>query len=163
MLSDNGRKLAVASAAPAHAVPPRNAESPDAAPKPKRKGAAGQKRTARIVQVATGERDDREKQRLKLLDRLMLCQGRGAISRAAEEYREAGFDFPEQQDVQLQLLEHFNEARAREAVTVLQRLLQKEPPIKRPVLDQRLRRLEEYADEPATREQAAALRRSIRA
>ena len=64
--------------------------------------------------------------------------------------------------MQLQLLEHFNEAHAREAVEVLSRLLEKEPPIKRPVLNQRLRRLEEYADEAGTREAAAQLRRTIR-
>jgi hypothetical protein len=42
------------------------------------------------------------------------------------------------------------------------RLLAKEEPIKRPVLDQRLRRLEEYAEDPSTRSTAAALRRSLR-
>jgi len=162
MLSDNGRKLAVASAAPTQSGPAKKAGL-DAAPRSRRKVEGEKKRTVRIVQLTAGERNEREKQRLKLLDRLMLSQGRGAISRAAEEYREAGFEFPEQQDVQLQLLEHFNEAHAREAVEVLQRLLQKEPPIKRPVLDQRLRRLEEYADEPSTREHAGALRRSLRA
>jgi hypothetical protein len=162
MLSDNGRRLAVASAAPAQHGAGRKAAA-DAEPPSKRPCLEEKKRSARIVQVAAGERDDREKQRLKLLDRLMLSQGRGAISRAAEEYHDAGFEFPEQQDVQLQLLEHFNEDRARTAVETLQRLLEKEPPIKRPVLDQRLRRLEEYADEVPTREHAAALRRSIRA
>ena len=34
--------------------------------------------------------------------------------------------------------------------------------IKKPVLDQRLRRLEEHADEPSTRELAAKLRQTIR-
>jgi hypothetical protein len=60
------------------------------------------------------------------------------------------------------LLEHFNETRAREAIAVLAELLRREAPIKKPVFEQRLRRLEEYADEPATREAAADLRRSIR-
>jgi hypothetical protein len=93
----------------------------------------------------------------------MGCEGRGAISRAADEYREAGFDFPREQEVQLQLLEHFDEERARDAIAVLADLLVDQPPIKKPIFEQRLRRLEEYADEPATREAAASLRRGIRA
>ena len=60
------------------------------------------------------------------------------------------------------MLEHFDESRARESLTTMTRLLKDQPPIKRPVLDQRLRRLEEYADEAATRTLAADLRRAIR-
>jgi hypothetical protein len=60
-------------------------------------------------------------------------------------------------------LEHFDEARVRDAMAVLQDLVQKEPTLKRPVFEQRLRRLEEYADEVSTREAAKALRRLIRA
>jgi hypothetical protein len=152
ILSDNGRKMAAASAAPAR----------PAAQKKQRTVEGSQKRVARIVQLSERERDEREKLRQRLLDKLMLSEGRGAISRAAEEYRDAGFEFPHVQEVQLQLLEHFNEGRAQDAVTVLRQLLEQEQPIKRPIMDQRLRRLEEYADEPSTREQAAALRRAIR-
>jgi hypothetical protein len=162
MLSDNGRKIAAASAAPAR-PPVQKKQRNDASSKQKRRPEGNHKRVARIVQVSEAERDEREKLRLRLLDKLMLSQGRGAISRAAEEYRDAGFEFPQVQEVQLQLLEHFNERRARDAVTVLSGLLQQQPPIKRPIMAQRLRRLEEYADEPSTREQAAALRRVIRA
>ncbi len=122
-----------------------------------------QRRSARIVQLRSTETDERETQRRRLLDRLMSSEGRGAISRAASDYREAGFEFPEEQEVQLQLLEHFNEELACAAVDVLARLLADATPIKRPVLEQRLRRLEEYADDPATREAAATLRRTIRA
>jgi hypothetical protein len=160
-LSDNGRRLVAASAAPARPASQKKAQA-EAASSAKHQAAANQKRSARIVQITEGERDERDKLRLRLLQKLMLSEGRGAISRAAEEYRDNDFDFPEEQEVQLQLLEHFNEARARDAVAVLERLLQREPPIKRPVLDQRLRRLEEYADEPATRDSAAQLRRAIR-
>jgi hypothetical protein len=92
----------------------------------------------------------------------MLSEGRGAISRAVNEYREHGFQFPEEQEVQLQLLEHFDESHARDAIETLTQLLADQEPIKRPILDQRLRRLEEYADEAITREAAAALRRAIR-
>jgi len=121
------------------------------------------RRSARIVQVARNDSDEREQLRVRLLSRLMGCEGRGAVSRAANEYREAGFDFPREQEVQLQLLEHFDEERARDAIAVLAELLEDQAPIKKPVFEQRLRRLEEYADEPATRAAAARLRRGIRA
>ena len=162
MLTENGRTLVAASAAPTQPQPPKKAQELVDAAKPDRRAEQNPKRAARIVQVAQGERDEQEKKRLRLLQKLMVSEGRGAISRAAEEYRDAGFEFPEEQYVQLQLLEHFNEAHAREAVGVLSRLLEKEPPIKRPVLNQRLHRLEEYADEASTRDAAAQLRRTIR-
>jgi hypothetical protein len=72
------------------------------------------------------------------------------------------FTLPKRQDVQIQLLEHENEHRARDAVFAMAELLQREAPIKRPVLDQRLRRLEEWAEDPITRDAAGALRRSMR-
>lgn len=60
------------------------------------------------------------------------------------------------------MLEHFDEDRARQALEVLARLVQTEDPKQVPVFDQRLKRLEEYADDPATRSAAAGLRRVIR-
>ncbi|MFC1641232.1 hypothetical protein ACFL5O_00890 [Myxococcota bacterium] len=121
-----------------------------------------EKKSARIVQLNGADADDNEKLRLRLLDRLLLSEGRGAVSRAAEEYRRAGFEFPEEQSVQLKLLEHFNEDWAMAALVKLSRLLEDQPPLRRPVLEMRLRRLEEYAEDPATREAAGSLRRAIR-
>jgi hypothetical protein len=162
MLSNgNGRKLVAASASPQRVPAPRKPKGETSVKQDRRPG-GNQKRAVRIVQLTQDDNDDNEKRRRRLLGRLMESDGRGAISRAAEEYREAGFDFPEEQDVQLQLLEHFNEARARDAIGVLARLLEKEAPIKKPILNQRLRRLEEYADEAATRDEAAMLRRTLR-
>ena len=86
-----------------------------------------------------------------------------AITRAAREYRQAGHEFPVEQQIQLQLLEHFDEELAHQAIVELARLIEIEPPLKRPVLEQRLRRLEEYAEDGQTREAAAALRRALRA
>jgi hypothetical protein len=120
-------------------------------------------RSARIVQVTRGDADGRERERLRLMDRLMGSETRGAITRAANEYASAGFEFPAEQSVQLQLLEHFDEDSARDAIEVLKGLLESEAPLKRPIMEQRLRRLEEYAEEPATRAAAAELRRAIRA
>lgn len=119
------------------------------------------RRAVRIVQVAadaTGH-NTREQQ---LLDRLVRSQGRGAISRAANDLLDGQFVPPKEQEVQIQLLEHEDERRAREAVFALAELLQREAPIKRPVMDQRLRRLEQSAEDPITRDAAGALRRSMR-
>jgi hypothetical protein len=119
------------------------------------------RRVARIVKAAehAAAPDNREQ---RLLERLMRSQGRVAISRAADELWESKFKAPRQQAVQIQLLEHENEHRARDAVFIMAELLQRESPVQRPVLDQRLRRLEEFAEDPITRDAARALRRSMR-
>lgn len=120
-------------------------------------------RSARIVQMQASGPDDREKQRLKLIDRLLRSEGRVAITRAARELEAAGFEFPVEQAVQLQLLEHFDESCAHQAICNLTQLLNEEAPIKRPLFEQRLRRLEEFADDAETRQAAADLRRVVRA
>lgn len=119
------------------------------------------RRVARIVK-ATEQAVAPDNREQRLLERLMRSQGRAAISRAANELWESKFKAPRQQEVQIQLLEHENEHRARDAVFVMAELLQRESPIQRPVLDQRLRRLEEFAEDPITRDAARALRRSMR-
>jgi len=84
------------------------------------------------------------------------------ISRAADDCRRAGVEFPHEQAVQLQLLEHVDESLARGAIAALGQILVAEPPAKRPILEQRLRRLEDAADEEGTRRAAAELRRALR-
>jgi hypothetical protein len=152
-------------AMPEPSEPTPNEVEPDkAAESPANGNGNGRKeRSARIVQVSRGDADGRERERLRLMDRLMCSETRGAITRAANEYAQAGFEFPAEQPVQLQLLEHFDEESARGAIEVLKSLIVTEPPLKKPILEQRLRRLEEYAEEPATRAAAAELRRAIRA
>jgi hypothetical protein len=121
------------------------------------------RRSARIVQHAAPEIDDRERLRLRLLERLAGSDGRHVISKVADELWANDFAVPAEQALQVQLLEHFDEARVRDAMAVLQDLVQREPALKRPVFEQRLRRLEEYAEEASTREAAKALRRLVRA
>lgn len=130
-----------------------NSEPTEAAERPRR--------VARIVQVSTVVLDEREVRRQVLLERLANCEGRSAISRIADELLESG-GIPEQQEYQLQLLEHIDEQRALDAIGVLQRLLEQQTPIKRPILERRLRRLEDEADEGDVRSGAAALRRFVR-
>ncbi len=119
------------------------------------------RRVARIAQAPTVVLDEREARRQALLERLVSCEGRSAISRVADDLLEEG-GIPEQQEYQLQLLEHIDESRIAEAIEVLTRLLAEQAPIKRPILDRRLRRLEDEADELAVRERAGELRRFIR-
>ena len=120
------------------------------------------RREARIVQIAGPAVDATERERQRLLDRLLHSQGRIAISKAADDLVANDFVLPNEQPFQLQLLEHVDEDKARAAIGVIASRLQREPPHKKPVLDQRLRRLEEHGDEVSTREAAAALRRALR-
>ena len=116
---------------------------------------------ARIVSLADNVTAPSNREQV-LIDRLVRSQGRGAISRAANDLWESQIAVPKRQEIQIQLLEHENETRARDAVFAMAELLQREAPIKRPVLDQRLRRLETSAEDPITRDAAGALRRSMR-
>jgi hypothetical protein len=63
----------------------------------------------------------------------------------------------------LQLLEHPDETRVQAALSNLAQILDKEPAKRATVLDSRLRRLEEFADEQATRQAAAELRKRVKA
>jgi hypothetical protein len=130
-------------------------ETPSVTPPPRR--------SARIVATPTRDPDATLRERERLLARLLASEGPSAITRAADEYRRAGFEFPAEQPVLLQLLEHLDEALARNSMGALAELLVREAPFKRPVFEQRLRRLEDGADEEATRRAAAELRRTLRA
>lgn len=121
------------------------------------------RRSARIVASTSPATDAARVERERLLARLLASEGRAMITRAANECQRAGVEFPLEQAVQLQLLEHVDEAFARAAMDALGRIFSAEAPAKRPILEQRLRRLEDTADEEATRNAAAELRRSLRA
>jgi hypothetical protein len=121
------------------------------------------RRSARIVASSSPTADAARVERERLLGRLVASEGRAMITRAANECQRAGVEFPLEQAVQLQLLEHVDEAFARAAMAALGRIFSAEAPTKRPILEQRLRRLEDTADEEATRVAAAELRRSLRA
>jgi hypothetical protein len=123
--------------------------------------AAPVKRAARIVS-ATSALDDAELQRRHLLSRLLDSEGPSAVTRAANAYRKGGFAFPEEQPVQLKLLEHSDEGEVCSALEILATLLDQQTPIKLPVFEQRLKRLEDSAENPETRSRAAELRRVLR-
>jgi hypothetical protein len=157
-----GRVGIVASASPHRAGSPSAPATAERALASPSRPAPEPRRSARIIELQAGGGDDVERERQRLIERLLSSEGRVAISRAANEYRAAGFAFPLEQEVQLKLLEHLDEECVRAAIVALEGLLDRERPVQKHVFEQRLRRLEEYADEPATREAASALRRAIR-
>jgi len=129
--------------------------------KPDEEPAALPKTAARIVLPPNPEADPRNEERRKLLGRVLAASGPASISKAANEFIEAGFDFPEDQEVYLQLLEHTSEDRVRDAIDRLAMILAGQVPKRKPVLEQRLRRIEEHAEEASTRDAAASLRRLV--
>jgi hypothetical protein len=120
------------------------------------------RRAARIVQAQATAVDDVELLKQRLLQRLLNAEGRGAATKAVDALDAQQIAVPDEQEFQLQLLEHVDERRARAAMDVLARLFERQTPVKRPILDQRLRRLECEADDAETRDCAASLRRTLR-
>jgi hypothetical protein len=149
---------------PASTTPPAPVESvaPAAAPAAiDTAQVAPARRAARIVAGPVAV-DDTELERRHLLSRLLESEGPGAVTRAANAYKKGGFQFPEEQPVQLALLEHSDEAEVCSALDVLTALLDEQAPIKLPVFEQRLKRLEDGAENAETRRRAAELRRVLR-
>jgi len=137
------------------------AEDPAKSRRRGRRAPEGKRDAVRIVAQPSGQLAPREAERERLLNRLLAVEGRPAISKAAQAYLEAGFEFPRSQFVWLQLLEHSDERTVGQAIERLTEILSEEDPARAAVLESRLRRIEEFADEPATRAAAADLRRRI--
>jgi hypothetical protein len=125
------------------------------------RGATAVKGGGRIVLSAPTAADPAAVERQRLLTRLLVAEGRAAVSKAADELLRGGHAFPPTQDVFLQLLEHRDEALVRTAIEGLRGLLVGEPAKRKTVLESRLRRLEELAEEGATRSAASELRRGV--
>lgn len=106
--------------------------------------------------------DEAESERQRLLGRLLESEGPAAVTRAANAYKKTAQPFPQEQPVQLQLLQHQDEAEVCLALGVLTTLLDQQTPIQLPVFEQRLKRLEEDAEGAETRRRAAELRRVLR-
>ncbi len=134
--------------------------TPKKEPSPEEEALAA-KAAPRIVLAPNPDADPRNAERRKLLARLAAAAGPLAISKAADEFLAAGFVLPDDQEIHLQMLEHTNETIVVDAITALARILAGQLPKRKPVLDQRLRRIEEHAEDCATRDAASALRRLI--
>jgi hypothetical protein len=116
---------------------------------------------ARIIAGPKGPQDANEIERLRLLDRVLVAEGRRPISGAVEAFIGAGFALPRAQEVWLQVLEHNDEERVVEAIEELSVIFDEEEPKRRKVLESRLRRIEEFADELSTQRAATDLRRML--
>jgi hypothetical protein len=116
---------------------------------------------ANLPRVVETQVDAGSNKRQDLLRKIGAAQGSKAISDAIESFLSAGFELPDDQEIFLQMLEHRDEERVRAAIAQLERLLAGQLPKRKPVLVQRLKRLEENADESATRDAAATLRRRV--
>jgi hypothetical protein len=114
----------------------------------------------RVVESQTAAEGGSVK-RQEMLRKIGVAQGSKAISDAIEVFLAAGHTLPDEQDVFLQMLEHRDESRVREAIVQLEKLLAGQLAKRKPVLVQRLKRIEENAEETETRDAAAALRRRV--
>ena len=137
---------------------PKREEAPAS---PEGGDARGRAGAAKIVLAPPPVSDPRTVERQKLLGRLLVAEGRPKISKATDDFLKAGFTLPEEQDVYLQLLEHTDEEHVRGAIDVLGTILAGELPKRKAVLESRLRRIEQFAEEAATREAAERLRRRV--
>ncbi|KYF74168.1 hypothetical protein BE17_34835, partial [Sorangium cellulosum] len=110
---------------------------------------AASKTPGRIVLAPPPQSDPKAVERQRLLSKLLCASGRPNISKAANDFLRAGHTFPAEQDVYLQLLEHSDEQRIQQAIDELSGILVGELPKRKTVLESRLRRIEEFAEEPA--------------
>ncbi len=114
----------------------------------------------RVVGVAQ-ESSPQGAGRQLLLRKIEAAQGSKSISDAVDAFISAGYELPDDQDVLVQTLEHRDESRVRAALEALGKILAGQVARRKPVLLQRLRRLEDAAEEVETREAASTLRRIV--
>lgn len=134
---------------------------PEVEKAPDAKNGAASKPGGRIVLPSPPQTDSRGAERQKLLQRLLVAEGRPSVTKAADDLVKAGFSLPHDQDVYLKLLEHAREDEVRAAIASLDTILAGELPKRRAVLESRLRRIEQFAEDAETREAAEALRRRV--
>jgi hypothetical protein len=118
-----------------------------------------------MPKVVEANADDPEgkaaQKRQSLLLKISNAQNPKQVSDTIDAFLNAGFHLPDDQETYLQMLEHRSEERVREAISRLEHLLAGQMPKRKPVLVQRLKRIEEHADEEDTRTAAAQLRRKV--
>jgi hypothetical protein len=155
-LDPHNRQRLLAALEALFAPQPTDAPARPSAPPPPPSSARS---LAKIVTAAPSAKDPREE---RLLQRLLAAEGGHAIARATTALEREGFRVPRDHECQLQMLEHPDEARVRSAIDEVSRLIASSAPKRRAVLDARLRRIEELAEERETRDAAASLRAALR-
>ncbi|MGO8993865.1 MAG: hypothetical protein ACLQVI_11090 [Polyangiaceae bacterium] len=114
-------------------------------------------RPSKKMVIVPSREDPRGPERERRLAKLLGAEGRAAVTKAAEDFARAGFDFPMEQEVLLKLLDHRRDDRVRAALEGIGRLLEEEPPQRRTLLEARLRRLEDDADDADVRDLASSV------
>ncbi|MDP3274875.1 MAG: hypothetical protein Q8Q09_06725 [Deltaproteobacteria bacterium] len=100
--------------------------------------------------------------REEMYARLLKAQGSQPITTAVDSFFAAGHELDEEDDAAwVQVLEHRDETRVREAIDKLAQRATSKLAMHRLVLLQRLRRIEESGDERETREAAAVFRQRV--
>ena len=127
------------------------------APPPSSHPASGDPRARALVKIVRAHAGDADPRKERVLARLLGAEGPRAIARATREVERAGYAVPEDQETSLQMLAHPDEARVRRAIAAFARALADEPIKRRAVVEARVRRVEELAEEPETRDAARAL------
>lgn len=117
--------------------------------------------STKIVTPRAPSTEPRVLERERMVAALLVASDRTSVTRTTEALLSAGHDIPDTQEAHLQVLEHSDEQRVRASLAALDVILSREPAKRRPVLEQRLKRIEEFAEDRATRESAAALRRKL--
>ena len=120
--------------------------------------------TTKIIAPKTVTKDAKTLERERMLAALLAAKARPDITRATEAFYAAGHALDlRDQEPHLQILEHQEEERVRAAIQALTTIFETEAPKHRPLLEQRLTRIEQLAEESATRQAASSLRRKISA
>lgn len=107
--------------------------------------------------LATGEGSPRQ----AALKRLRNAVGRGDVVEAVKELLEIDGALPREPDALLSALQHPDESIQRQAISLLKELVAERPLKRGDLLRQRLRRIEELAEDPETVKLASELRHFI--
>lgn len=129
------------------------------APKPRAAVPAPAPSTRSLAKLVARAPSDPARERL--VDALLAAEGAEPVRRAVNALELAGHAIPRQQDALLRVLQHPDERRVRTAIDALAALFDGEAPARRTILEARLRRLEDLADDVETRDAATALRRRM--
>src|SRR5262249_19067354 len=126
--SATDRRAAKAHRAALEALFAPRRDAPAEAAEPVKRDKRESPKPGRIVLPPPPESDPRALERQRLLSRLLVAEGRPNITKAANELLRAGFTFPDDQDVYLQLLEHSDEEQVQRALAELDTILVRELP-----------------------------------
>lgn len=107
--------------------------------------------------LSTGDGSPRQ----AALKRLRNAVGQSDVVDAVKELLELDGELPREPDALLSALQHPDETIQRQAISLLRELVAERPLKRGDLLKQRLRRIEELAEDPQTAKQAAELRHFI--